>query len=104
MLTSSIRRLAGREDKEQRTVWSQRDSCVQDRTVQGAQELHGVDVGSNKVGPKSCKIMNEIYFGTATTQNRIPSEICGVSGSSYIYGIDQASPHRSRIKATALTP
>lgn len=51
-----FRRLAGRGDKEQRTVWSQRDSCVQDRSVQGAQELHGVDVGSNKVGPKSCKI------------------------------------------------
>jgi len=37
-----------------------------------------------EVGPNIYKIMNEICFGTATTQSRIPSEIFGVSDSSYM--------------------
>ena len=45
-----------------------------------------------RVGPNICKVMNEICFGTAMTQSRIPPEICGVSDPSYIYEIDQDFP------------
>jgi hypothetical protein len=71
-----------------------------------AQELQS-DAGRNKhwkVGPNICTIMNEICFGTATTQSRIPSEICGVSDPSCIYENDQNPLSIApELKVTALT-
>lgn len=72
-----------------------------------AQELQSSDASRNKhwkVGPDICTIMNEICFGTATTQSRIPSEIYGVSDPSCIYENDQNPPpsHQNE-KVTALT-
>jgi hypothetical protein len=52
---------------------------------------------------QATRVMNEKYFGTATTQSRIHAEIFAVSRSSYTYPIDQNLSYHARVASTVLT-